>query len=1428
MVKRWLAGMMAVLMLPSVPLAIGAEGEDAVDNTITVDFSQTNGEMNPKTGWLLIPNETVPDGRILPLNTRVVRDDIDTQNLLGNNGNSNDQKNLQDWVPNEQNRLQRMKHGVERLQSLGIQQYYPIMGYFSSWVSQNGMPRSTPADYDAWRQWVKDIAQYSLDNDLPISEFNVWNEFWSINDTHFSRMYEQAWHAVREVSPEFELVGPSPDNPNLGSIQRLAKYCAEHDITLDNISWHFGDYTKVGEFQQSVAESVAELPTIGDPDYYYEEYTKGADMLKMGPEMTTLANFDDADIDEAIRAIWRWTNGLSDQLEINYSKQNPYARQNVWWLMTSYGSMSGVRIKRQGDAPYVASYDAEKGEAKVLVGGTYTQTTDMLLKNNLFAGQNIRIDRYKITNVENDGLQFQSSEQIANAPQDISTSVDFNGDVWMLVIKKDDSIPSDFALKTPDDGLAVSGYPTFSWQPSQGADSYDLEIAETADFSQIVYSKTGITGESFKMDRALDFGKQYYWRVVAKNQFGERAPYNHMYYTFTYALLNTIPGRFTMLQVIDEDPNTSLTPKFTWTPAYGATGYTIHISTDASFAEETTIAVTDPGTVDMGQNNKYQYYQLTVEQALQPETVYYAYLTATNSSGDRVMAGDPHMFTTTTADGAPAAFRVSEPANGATVDPRFTLRWEPSHGAFFYCLEIAKDPEFTDVVLKRDTITIQAYTMEENILEPETTYYWRVTATDKVGGEGVTATPGDKTCVNANGVQSFTTSKKPTSPLMRTAVSASGGAVVYFQPVDDAEVYRVKYGTVSGQYDHQAETTTPSAYLSLKAGVPYYCTVVAVRNGVESEQSKEVSVVGYDTELTIATDTPLEAELFPVRDNIGFQTADNPSAGVAVEFRDKNSAIELSPMPACQTVTLQYQADQDTSLALYNGETKLQTIALDQTAAGEWASITVPASFKQDDTLRLVKETGEATARVDYVVLGTEALPERGNLAPSATVSADSFMNDNYSAARVNDEKLAGDKDFWVAKNTPTEQSPNWVVAKLASTSEVYRVEIALPPLSSWGARTQSIRVLASDDGITYREISARRDCLFDLKQNNNRVTVFESDTPLTTAYIKVEIYSNTVGNVGQIGELFIDGLALDQPVPDANLALGKPLTVGATHYGNPENINDGNQSSFWDGGNSTFPNSVTVDLQRAYTLERVEMLLPANWGDRNQEMEIFVSTDNETFTSVVEKTSYLFSASQKNTVTLTMPEGTVARYLRVVGYSNDEKGKPGVQLGELRVFGSYTPVDGVTLQPESCQLKVGETLPLTATVTPAAAESKALAWSSSDNAVATVDNNGVVTARGTGSCEIRVRTLDGRYTATCAVTVDGYLGTPGDVDGDGAVTVMDALLALQATAGKVELTEPQQTAADVDGTAGVSAADALMILQYATKQRTTFSDLRR
>lgn len=63
-----------------------------------------------------------------------------------------------------------------------------------------------------------------------------------------------------------------------------------------------------------------------------------------------------------------------------------------------------------------------------------------------------------------------------------------------------------------------------------------------------------------------------------------------------------------------------------------------------------------------------------------------------------------------------------------------------------------------------------------------------------------------------------------------------------------------------------------------------------------------------------------------------------------------------------------------------------------------------------------------------------------------------------------------------------------------------------------------------------------------------------------------------------------------------------------------------------------------------------------------------------------------------------------------------------------------------------------------------------------------------------------------------------------GDVNGSGTVDVIDALMALQAAAGKIDLTAPQKKAADVDGKSGVSAVDALMILQRATKKISSFS----
>ena len=87
--------------------------------------------------------------------------------------------------------------------------------------------------------------------------------------------------------------------------------------------------------------------------------------------------------------------------------------------------------------------------------------------------------------------------------------------------------------------------------------------------------------------------------------------------------------------------------------------------------------------------------------------------------------------------------------------------------------------------------------------------------------------------------------------------------------------------------------------------------------------------------------------------------------------------------------------------------------------------------------------------------------------------------------------------------------------------------------------------------------------------------------------------------------------------------------------------------------------------------------------------------------------------------------------------------------------------IDGVTLDPTTATLTVGGTQELTATVSPEIATFKTVTWTSSNEVVATVDENGVVTAVAAGTANITATATNGTgdtaddKTATCAVTVN-------------------------------------------------------------------------
>ena len=82
------------------------------------------------------------------------------------------------------------------------------------------------------------------------------------------------------------------------------------------------------------------------------------------------------------------------------------------------------------------------------------------------------------------------------------------------------------------------------------------------------------------------------------------------------------------------------------------------------------------------------------------------------------------------------------------------------------------------------------------------------------------------------------------------------------------------------------------------------------------------------------------------------------------------------------------------------------------------------------------------------------------------------------------------------------------------------------------------------------------------------------------------------------------------------------------------------------------------------------------------------------------------------------------------------------------------TPVARVTL-PETLSVQRMASALLTATVLPANADNKAVTWSSSDETVATVDENtGLVTGVAMGQATITATSRDGGKTGTCTVTV--------------------------------------------------------------------------
>lgn len=222
------------------------------------------------------------------------------------------------------------------------------------------------------------------------------------------------------------------------------------------------------------------------------------------------------------------------------------------------------------------------------------------------------------------------------------------------------------------------------------------------------------------------------------------------------------------------------------------------------------------------------------------------------------------------------------------------------------------------------------------------------------------------------------------------------------------------------------------------------------------------------------------------------------------------------------------------------------------------------------------------------------------------------------------------------------------------------------------------------------------------------------------------------------------------------NVALNAEASA-AGHNPNeePSKAVDGSTATKWclDGKG----NILTLDLGADYTIDRwvlVSAGIAESTDFNTRGCTLQMSEDGEEWTDVDVVTDNTATTMERAV------EPFTARYVRLIV---DEPVQPNAaswataaRIHELELWGIPAPVavEGVSLDYEELELTEGEAAQLTATVVPEDSDNPNVTWTSSDETVAIVDDQGFVTTIAPGEAVITVTTVDGGFTAECFVKV--------------------------------------------------------------------------
>ncbi|MCO5249808.1 MAG: T9SS type A sorting domain-containing protein [Candidatus Kapabacteria bacterium] len=395
---------------------------------------------------------------------------------------------------------------------------------------------------------------------------------------------------------------------------------------------------------------------------------------------------------------------------------------------------------------------------------------------------------------------------------------------WRIAVVVDGCLSdwtNNFSFKTPyrstnlisplDNEICVSMVDNlFKWTAVESATKYRIQIADSANFNNILFDIDNITETEVSVLLELPM-TEHYWRIKAQD-----ANNNGLWSAARKFRTTQIQPNF--VSPVDGAVGLPMEVTLEWEELSALDLFDVRVSADPTFATtivDTALLASTSLTINLPENNTVYYWQVRARLG--------------SCVGDW---SNSYMFKTLIQP--PVLLKPDNFSSSVSIYPIFT--WEAVDEALSYQIRVSKDSLFSVIYKTSNNINSTSFTFAGEEFEEETTYYWQVRA---INSDGISLW---------SEIFRFSTGTKPANaPLL---LSPLNGAIkvpfsedLIWRIEDEAELYRVQlaldFDFISIVIDSILIDTKMNIAAFVERYTNYHWRVASINKGGQGEWSNE-------------------------------------------------------------------------------------------------------------------------------------------------------------------------------------------------------------------------------------------------------------------------------------------------------------------------------------------------------------------------------------------------------------------------------------------------------------------------------------------------------------------------------------------------------------------------------------------------------------